>query len=254
MTSHAEYSPSAAKRWLACPGAVPLAATLPEQKAGFAANEGTAAHRLAELAINDHDYKSRWALGESIEGIDVTEEMLEATRVYIDFIFGLELNLADELYIEKRVQIKSIPATELFGTADCLVISSSGFDKELWVVDYKHGKYPVEAFENPQLVIYALGALETLRRRGEKFSRYHLCIVQPRAPHIDAPIRIWTLDTSDLLKWERKIKKAIKESIDNPGKYVEGPHCRFCAGERGECPAKYEKTQQRTKLDFAIGD
>ena len=51
MAAHAKLSPSAASRWINCPGSVALCATLPKPPSTFYADEGTSAHALAEKCI-----------------------------------------------------------------------------------------------------------------------------------------------------------------------------------------------------------
>ena len=82
--------------------------------------------------------------------------MDSCTDQYLDYITDLANSMAAKPFIavEKRVDFSSF-VPEGFGTADCVMIQGS----DLYVTDYKHGKgVPVSAENNPQLMLYGLGA------------------------------------------------------------------------------------------------
>lgn len=80
--SHAKLSPSAAVRWLTCPGSIRLSADIPDTSSP-AAEEGTLAHELGELAL--------------LEGVDTADvagdypqEMREYIQGYVDYVRSFE--------------------------------------------------------------------------------------------------------------------------------------------------------------------
>lgn len=172
MRAHAILSPSASKRWMACPPSARLEEKLHdrfgEQSSPFAA-EGTKAHAVAELkllrekgrlgdadGINQFNYDARLkALG------DVSKEMHQATDLYVDIVmeklFAARRTCPDaKLFVEQRLDMaRWVPGC--FGTSDAVVVS----DEILDVCDYKNGSgVRVNAQENPQARCYGLGAID----------------------------------------------------------------------------------------------
>ena len=158
--SHAVLSASAAKRWLNCPPSARLNEQFPNVSSEFA-EEGTAAHELCE-------YKVRKYLHDCMERPQseyYTEEIEQATDVYAEFIISIieemKANGAEPLaLVEEKLNYSHI-APSGFGTGDMIVIGKDnqghGF---LHIVDYKNGKgIFVDADHNPQMMLYALGAL-----------------------------------------------------------------------------------------------
>ena len=89
------------------------------------------------------------------------EEMEECACGYAEYV----LSLVEEakktckdpvVLIEQRLDFSRY-VEEGFGTGDCVIIA----DGTLYIIDYKHGKgVEVSAEGNPQMMLYALGALE----------------------------------------------------------------------------------------------
>lgn len=227
---HAALSPSAAKRWCACPPSARLnqkyAALFGDHGSEYA-EEGTMAHSLAELKlrkekgeINQFNYDAQVkALG------DIPPDMDRATDEYVDTVLtewyaAKKIDPSAQLYIEQRLDMSQwIP--ECFGTSDSVIV----FDGGLVVIDYKHGKgVPVLAEGNYQARIYALGAyaavsdLYTIKQVKE-------IICQPRLDSITSEI----LSIEALLEWaETVIKPAAELAWRGEGEFCSGEHCRFC--------------------------
>jgi hypothetical protein len=83
---------------------------------------------------------------------------------------------------------------DVWGTADAIIIGKN----RLVVCDLISGKFPVEAKDNTQLMIYGLGALS---RYGNEDTTMELTIVQPRGFHPDGPVRTWDISAVDLVEW-----------------------------------------------------
>ena len=157
MPKHALLSASSSHRWLNCPPSARLCESYDDKGSDFAA-EGTDAHALCE-------FKLRTALG--LEAKDPTEdlswynsEMEECANGYVAFVMELieeakKTCLDPVVLIEQRLDYSKY-VEEGFGTGDCVIIA----DGTLHIVDYKHGRgVLIEADGNPQMKLYALGAL-----------------------------------------------------------------------------------------------
>src|SRR5690606_8363890 len=120
----------------------------------------------------------------------------------------------------------------------------------LRVTDYKNGKgIQVEVEDNPQLMIYALGALHKYMAEYD-FDEIILEIVQPNGFHKDGPIRSAVMSPEELLQWaedvllpaaERSVEaeKALKRGDpDFVEKYLKADDdwCTFCPA-RPRCQA-----------------
>ena len=182
--SHAKLSPSAAERWMTCPGSVVLSDGMPQKTSVFA-EEGTQAHAVAEAWLRGKDS-------------DSDRDMVEHVRVYVDHVTGL----GGKLHIEQRVKVND----EVYGTADAVVWQDDA--KHLHIVDLKYGAgVAVEVHGNLQLKIYALATLLTF---GYPATQVTATIVQPRCPHGDGPVRSVTFDVVDLLDFHADLEDAVK--------------------------------------------
>lgn len=231
---HALLSASNAARWLACPPSARLEEKFKEtcgfQDSSVYAEEGTLAHEFAEISlrmasgrISKVDYES--AL-EALRGHELyseeIEEQIEKYSAYVMEAFEHAKTIVPDpvLFIEEKLDFSHI-VEEGFGTGDSGIIA----DGIMEVIDLKYGKgVKVEACENPQLKLYALGAL----RNYEMLYDIHtvrLTIVQPRIDNIVS----WDISVKDLYKWAFEVVKPIAEKA-YVGKGIQkaGEHCKFC--------------------------
>jgi len=220
--SHAKLSPSAAVRWLNCPGSIRLSAGIPD-KSSPAAEEGTKAHDLAERALLNGTNTGRYS--------SYPQEMREYIQQYVDYV----RSFPGKLKVEQRVDLTEwIPGG--FGTAD--VVLKDG--DTLHVMDLKYGMNKVDAKKNPQAMLYALGSL----RNKTKAVCIHIC--QPRLDHWDC----WWISASKLRKWGEKIKpKAAlcltEDAPLNPGEKT----CQWCPAAP-TCPALHNHALETVGGDF----
>ena len=236
--SHAKLSPSAAERWMTCPGSVVLSEGMPEKTSAFA-EEGTQAHALAEALL----------LGETASS---TGEMLLHVSVYTEHV----RSLGGKLHIEQRVKVNE----QVYGTADAVVWQES--NKHLHIIDLKFGAgVAVEVHGNLQLKIYALATLLTF---GYPATQVTATIVQPRCPHSDGPVRSVTYDVVDLLDFHADVLDAIgcvegaRADAGSPGvthwseAYLTPSEkgCRWCLAAP-KCPKLRSKAQEMAKQVFA---
>ena len=246
---HSVLGASSAYRWMNCPGSIRLSKDIPKQFSSRFAAEGTAAHQVGEWALKK-DWNANAYLDVSVKVEDqdfvVDEEMAEAVQVYLDAVRA-ELNRAKglELKIENQFNLDYLHPG-LWGTNDACVIQPFG---RLTVFDYKHGKgYPVEVEKNPQLMYYALGALQNM----VDCDTVRIVIVQPRARHRDGPIRSWECTPEYLENWGKNELLPAAIATEDPGAKVEASDdwCRFCP-ILGSCEAVAKRNMALAEVAFS---
>ena len=244
-SQHAILSASSAHRWLNCTPSVKLCETFEDKPSEYAA-EGTEAHELCE-------YKLKTALG--MDADDPTpnlsrfnDEMDECATGYANYVLE-QVNEASKtcsdpkVLIEQRVDFSRwVP--EGFGTADCVIIS----DGTLRVVDYKHGLgVLVEAEMNPQMMCYALGALELFDALYD-ISKVSMTIYQPRRENIST----FEISRDELLAWaETVLKPAAKLAFEGKGEFHCGEWCGFCKAKH-RCRARAEENLLMARHEFKL--
>lgn len=222
--AHAILSASGSHRWLACPPSARLEEQFPD-KTSIYAEEGTLAHELAELKVRylvigniseQEYYKER----ERIEAHELYKpDMAWATNEYWEHVAAVSEG-AELVETEIGIDLSDF-APESFGRCDCVVISGS----TLHVIDYKHGKgVVVSPKDNPQLMLYGVGALMKYWDVYPNINSVIMTIVQPRTGNIAG----WTLSTDDLLSWAFSIKPIADKAFKGEGALCVGEHCRFC--------------------------
>lgn len=242
MGEHALLSASAASRWLVCTMAPRYEAQFPDKQTSYT-QEGTLAHSLCELEVNhqvanavsDDEYKAKLA---EIKGSELFQpEMLTTASTYVDHIWYsaiADFEYPPYIVTEVRVEFDDI-VPEGFGTCDCIMIG----DDLISITDYKHGKgVPVEAYDNPQMKLYAWGALRKYRSLyGDSIKRVRMAIVQPRLAEEASTAE---LTVEELERWTEEVKPIATKAYYGFGEYVPGKHCGFCRGKI-HCPARSEQ-------------
>lgn len=216
---HSTRAPSSAARWVECPASVGLAAQFPEERTA-ASDEGDVAHHVASERL----------AGRFVPvGGEVTPEMVWGASLYHD---AVTYHGDTGMLIEQRIDITAIHP-ECFGTPD----AARRDGKTLYVFDYKYGFVPVEVELNYQMICYAVGLLA---RYGmlDLETRIVFCIVQPRAPHPDGPVRRWTCMASELRGEINRLIQSADEAGRDDARCVAGLHCvtTYCPA-RGSCAA-----------------
>jgi len=240
---HALLSASGAHRWMNCPPSARLEREF-EDNSGEAAAEGTAAHALAE-------HKLRKALKrrskKPISKYD-SDEMDVHTDGYVEFIQELIAQAKQEcadpvVLIEQRLDFsRYVP--DGFGTGDCVVIS----DRTLHIVDFKYGQgILVSAEDNPQMMLYALGALEMFDAIHD-ITTVSMTIYQPRRENVST----FTVDKESLYQWADEVLKPIaSQAFEGSGECVPGEWCRFCRAAV-KCRARAEDNLNLARFEFAL--
>jgi hypothetical protein len=257
--AHAKLSPSGAHRWMRCPGSVVLEAQYPDESSSYA-REGTAAHELAALVLEDNDADAQSYVGKRIayndHGEDVVWPITQDMADYVDDYVKLVRERAEgaTLLVERKLPIDHITGEEgATGTSDVVIIDH--VNAEIVVIDLKYGMgVRVSAEENEQTQLYALGALEEYSVLGE-FQYVSMIIHQPRLNHVSE----WTITVEQLLQFadeaavaaercqfatrhavmmdhvsgdSRDVAARVFHELLTPGE----KQCRFCKA-KATCPA-----------------
>ena len=240
---HARLSASSAARWINCPPSALLAEQFTDTQSPYAA-AGTLAHAIAELKARKHFLEPMGprkyaAAMKKLKGDPAYEPGMDAaTEAYLDHLKAIALNFPEKPFVALEVRVDySDYAPRGFGTADCIMI----YGDTIHIVDYKNGSgVPVDALENPQLQLYALGALKVYAPfYGDKLTEIHVHIVQPNA----GGVRSWYLDRNALIEWgEKVVRPAAELAYDGKGDFCPGPWCddHFCPA-RATCAARAKK-------------
>jgi len=259
--AHATLSASGSAKWLSCPGALGLEGLINAPDDGNVNSwEGTAAHEVLEMSLK-LDKEPEFYLGHKITvdngspdgiGIAVTQEMVDAVEVVIDYSRRLTTKKG---FYEERLDYSHI-APNGFGTGDIVLevyekVAAGKRVNTLYIIDFKYGFDKVNAYENSQLKLYALGALNSLDLMFEReIERIVIVIAQPRIDNISE----YEISIADLLKWgEEEVKPKAKIAYDLyatvTGVYLDHPldngeehlqqylkptkdGCKWCQGRR----------------------
>lgn len=243
MGSHALLSASSSKRWLNCPPSARLCAEVEDTTSEYA-KEGTDAHTLCE-------YKVKKMLGINMQDPTpdlsyYTEEMERCAEEYASYILEViedtKQYCKDPLVlIEQRLDFsRYVP--DGFGTGDCLIIA----DKTLYIIDFKYGKgVEVESEDNPQMMCYAIGALELFDKLYD-IENVCMIIYQPRIENIS----VSSMNVTELYNWAENTLKPIAElAFEGKGEFKAGDHCQFCK-IKATCRKRAEYNMELAKYDF----
>lgn len=239
MSAHALLSPSSAHRWLNCPLAPRLEARLPEKTSDYA-REGTVAHSVCEISAKLHFNKVRKTeYTKTINRLKKSElwddEMLQTAETYVEHLSEKAMQFDHEPYLtfETQVDITDF-VPEAFGRCDCVMFG----EDTLIITDYKHGKgVAVSAEKNPQMMLYALGALKLYSPLfGGAIKKIQVIIDQPRIKAYEQ----WECTVEELLAWGEEIKPKAQKAFMGVGEYHAGEWCRFCRAN-GICKAQADQ-------------
>lgn len=248
--AHAILSPSSAGRWMSCPGSVALTKDLPDDGSSYAA-EGTVAHEVAARCLTGNvDAASMIGWDITAEGRTwkVDADMAMHVQTYVGYVRALRDATQGELMVEQRLPIGQYTGEhDAHGTSDAVILAGD----ELIVVDLKFGRgVAVDAEENPQLQIYALGALDEFGLVGD-FKQVRMVIHQPRLGVVSE----WVQSVADLAAFGEQVKEAANKATDFMGCVGTGvvsdadwremlnpseKACKFCKA-KATCPALREQ-------------
>lgn len=177
MSAHSQFSPSSAHRWMRCAASITLEEGLPDSSSSFA-DEGTAAHELASMALTAGADASAY-LGRIIvvngTKFEVDFDMADNVQKYLDAVRAAVTSLQEqgaevELRVEQRVDISAVVGQpNNFGTADAQIIATwPDGSVSIETHDLKYGRgVQVDAEENEQMLIYSAGLMEEVSLFGD---------------------------------------------------------------------------------------
>lgn len=228
LQQHSPKGPSAAERWIPCPGSVNATKDLADITSDYAA-EGTFAHYISELARIDKQDASYYFEKKSDDGkFECDKEMVSAVQYFLNYVEQFE---AEEELIEAQVSYDAW-VDGGFGTLDAALLN----DGTAIVIDLKYGKgIQIFAEDNPQLKLYALGLFQEHGHLYD-FKKFKLCICQPRLDWIDE----WEISVEELLTWANEIVEPAADLADtNDAPFKAGSWCQWCK-IKGTCQTRYE--------------
>jgi hypothetical protein len=243
MSDHAVLSASGAHRWLNCLPSARLELEFVNNESSAAA-EGTAAHALCEHKLK----KALHMRSKRPVSVYNSDEMEEHSDAYVEFVME-QLELAKQsctdplILIEQRLDF-SCYVPQGFGTGDCIIIA----DKKLHIIDFKYGMgVLVDAVDNPQMKLYALGALEIYDSLYD-IEEVSMTIFQPRRENVST----WTIRVEALKDWaEKELKPKAKKAYDGEGEYLPGEWCTFCRAAV-KCRARAEEKLKLAQSEFKL--
>lgn len=248
---HARLSPSAAARWINCTASIRLSEQLPPAGSTSYADEGTLAHAIGEIKIlrlagelSEKEYGDHLAACIQADGGQYwTGEMDEATDLYCGIVHE-HLSAAGPdaaLLVEQQLDLDAW-APGSFGTSDAVIIGNGVLE----IIDLKYGKgIRVDAVQNPQLRLYALGAADMFEGLYD-FEAVRMTIVQPRLDHVSTDM----LTLRSLRDWGLNIvQPAAYNANKGIGDPKPGDWCRWCPA-KAVCRARAQKQLELAKYEF----
>lgn len=223
---HALLSPSAAHRWMNCTAA-PLLERDVEDKGSTFAEEGTLAHaycakKLKEfLGLSVDEEKAEIAqLNEQYHSGEMDEYTDTYKTIVLEKFNAARAKTKDaQLLVEVKLDFSHY-VPDAFGTSDAIIIA----DGVMEVIDFKYGKgVKVSAVENPQMMIYALGAWDLFNFEYD-IRKVRMTIVQPRIDNLSE----FELDAADLINWAVDELQPKANEAYAGGKQKPGNWCQFC--------------------------
>lgn len=233
------FHASALHRILACNGST-VAPPLPDDYRSESAEEGTAAHWVAQQFAAEVAGPTTFTVGQlAPNGVAIDADMIEHGQAYGDFIPSGEGSHILPPWIEADASFMLTPEIRIACRADVSWIDGN----VLHLRDYKYGWRLIEVVGNWQLIAGAIGAVRKLFREWDEdllgaFPVTEVCmsIHQPRPYHPDGPLREWTVTLTELSAWHDKLV-ALITALD-PRALATGSHCAYCPGAiLGTCPA-----------------
>lgn len=237
--AHAKLSASGSAMWLNCAGSVAANANYEDTTSPYA-EEGTAAHELAEMCLRSGDEPFEY-VGTVINDHTVDDAMARHVASYIDYVHGL-MTPDSHCEVEKRVEFTDY-VPEAFGTADAIVFNNDGV---VHICDLKYGQgVSVSAENNTQGQLYALGVLQEYGAFVD-IKRIEIHIIQPRKDNYSS----WSVSVEALAVFGEYVKQRAQAALvaDAPRTPSEKA-CRWCK-HKANCVELAEHTSQIIGREF----
>lgn len=243
---HSLISPSGATRWANCAGSVRL--TMNEkQTTNDAAQRGTDIHQMGEGILNGIEYVEAQSVirdnqsGDGAGMFYANRDMLDEAKAYAEYVRGLMTGPHAELFVESNVMI--LPDYDLSGHVDACVI----VDETLHVIDLKTGRGAVDAENNLQMQLYAIGLYEE-HEMFYDIETVKLHIVQDN--NMIHNTNAWELSVDDLMDFKEWISEKARLALQEDSVCTPSPSaCQWCS-HASKCKALHDMSVDVIKGDF----
>ena len=245
---HALLSASGAARWMNCTPSARLEEHVEERGSNDFAAEGTLAHEFGDWLLKHFNGEvTKRKLNAELKKLRkhrlYTDEMEEEVDKYVTYVIESfkSAKKGAELMVERKLDFSHV-VEEGFGTGDATIAA----DTVLEMVDLKYGKgIKVDAPENPQLMLYGLGALRMVDLMYD-IETVRLTIVQPRLNHIST----WEISAADLIAWgEEQVKPKADMAFKGEGTQKAGSWCKWCK-VKATCTAIAKQNLALARFEF----
>lgn len=245
--SHAKLSASGSHRWLECTPSARLSENFEDVTSSYAL-EGSMVHLMCEIKLCK-------ALGlhcdEKLpQDFEITQEMEDSSDAYVEYILDILREIKKTckdpvVLVEQRLDFSNY-VPEGYGTGDCVIVA----DGIIHIIDYKNGSgVKVDSYENPQMKLYALGALNLLDCLYN-INTVSMTIFQPRIANIST----YEMEKDKLIEWANNVLvPRAKLAYEGKGEFVPGDHCRFCKCKI-KCTARALANLQLASYEFKTAD
>lgn len=243
VTDHHEMCPSSAHRWMNCPGSVALCRQIPKgtnEEAAAYTQEGTRAHKLMELCLQDNLKSAE--LGPEYQEPFSDLEMRTEVDAFVKFVNGIP----GHRMIETRVMVGSEwgeYVDGIYGHPDVTIIQQEtdpDFESPiitLHILDFKYGRgVRVRSWSNPQLLLYAAAWMSTYDFIWSEIDKITFWIYQPRFAEHDAN---WTIERREFEEYFSRINEGARLALEPGAPLVpdDDQQCQFC-NAKPVCPAR----------------
>jgi hypothetical protein len=252
---HSTLGASSAHRWMQCAGSIGLTKRLFEEKGwgnktSMAAAEGTAAHEIAALCLDDkggtiippepYEFFGKTVVVGDIEFV-VNDEMVDGVSTFVtEVLYHLkeaQEACADQdekpiLHVERTMG--SVLNDEAWGTSDAVIEVPS---YKIMIFDFKYGRGVTVEPNSAQNKYYGYLAVENQEYKQTSQLPVELYIVQPRIPHPKGLVRVYKTAADVLTAWAYdELLPAMEATLNTEAPLCIGEWCRFCPA-RDACPA-----------------
>lgn len=251
---HSVLAPSKAARWMTCAGSVPACRDIPETSSIYA-DEGTAAHAVAAAMLKGEICADKLAALRTFYDKEV--DYYDAINMIDSYVLAIR-NAAEGkiLLVEQHMNIEKYTSEKGgSGTADAIIIDLNELSIEVWDLKFGQG-HVVWAADNPQTMLYVLGALDMVEFAYGPMKQIKMAIFQPKRDHVDTQI----VTREQLLEFGRRAYAAgdwALSMLNKPREVWEqdlhpSPEaCLFCPFA-GQCPARAKQVQDTLFQEFVI--
>lgn len=224
--------PSRAARRVVCPGSRALEALYPATEESESAREGRIAHECITYLRHGHNLFLE-AGHETPEGDIFTQDMIDGACLF--------LNAIDETVTPAHHSLKDVnfelPLTIAKVHDQCVGVPDAWYYDQgvLFIWEYKYGFKPIDAFENWQMIEYAIGIISALEFNGQEVRHIYFEVIQPRN-YVTGPNIIWEISAEDFATYEKQLCLSENVSLQPTAYCNPSPQCIDCRA-RHACPA-----------------